>query len=163
MSSGSPAAGLGLEPPPSPEPPVPPGESGGSLPSDPPDEPEGLSALASGAGALLWLQGAVNAGVALSVLPTKGTTLDHVPEPGGQQPASAAEEQALALWPALAKGEVDAFGALFTTGATWWTDSGRDRDSGERLIGRKNRRRRAVDSRFPARIKGLTDNQYRGG
>jgi cell division protein FtsW len=31
--------------------------------------------LASGAGALLWLQGAVNAGVALGVLPTKGTTL----------------------------------------------------------------------------------------
>jgi cell division protein FtsW len=31
--------------------------------------------LAAGAGALLWLQAAVNAGVALGVLPTKGTTL----------------------------------------------------------------------------------------
>jgi cell division protein FtsW len=31
--------------------------------------------LAAGAGALLWMQGAVNAGVALGMLPTKGTTL----------------------------------------------------------------------------------------
>ncbi|MBO4160805.1 nuclear transport factor 2 family protein [Micromonospora antibiotica] len=37
---------------------------------------------------------------------------------------------ALAPWPALARGDLDAFGALFTADATWWTDSGRRRDLG---------------------------------
>ncbi|MFG2043510.1 nuclear transport factor 2 family protein [Dactylosporangium sp. NPDC048998] len=36
----------------------------------------------------------------------------------------------LAMWPALARGDIDAFAALFTADATWWTDSGRDRDRG---------------------------------
>ncbi|MFF5225667.1 nuclear transport factor 2 family protein [Dactylosporangium sp. NPDC000521] len=62
--------------------------------------------------------------------PVPRTALDRVPGPGGQQPGSRAEELALALWPALARGDVDAFGALFGAGATWWTDSGRDRERG---------------------------------
>lgn len=37
---------------------------------------------------------------------------------------------ALALWPALADGDVEAFAALFRADATWWTDSGRDRALG---------------------------------
>jgi len=45
-------------------------------------------------------------------------------------PASRSEELALALWEPLAAQDVDAFGALFRPGATWWTDSGTDRDAG---------------------------------
>ena len=37
---------------------------------------------------------------------------------------------ALDLWPALARGDIDAFGALFADGATWWTDTGADRNLG---------------------------------
>jgi ketosteroid isomerase-like protein len=55
-----------------------------------------------------------------------------VPGPDG---AGAAAATALALWPALARGDLDAFGALFTDDATWWTDSGRERHRG-RLTGR---------------------------
>jgi ketosteroid isomerase-like protein len=46
------------------------------------------------------------------------------------EPVSRAEELALALWAPLAAQDVDAFGALFAPGATWWTDSGTDRDAG---------------------------------
>ncbi|MBO4205705.1 nuclear transport factor 2 family protein [Micromonospora echinofusca] len=56
----------------------------------------------------------------------------RTPDPGEHPPAVAT---ALALWPALARGDLDAFGALCTADATWWTDSGRDRRRG-RLPGR---------------------------
>ena len=36
----------------------------------------------------------------------------------------------MALWPALSAGDIDAFGELFTVDASWWTDSGTDRDRG---------------------------------
>ncbi|WP_327004620.1 nuclear transport factor 2 family protein [Dactylosporangium sp. NBC_01737] len=62
--------------------------------------------------------------------PVPRTALDHVPGPAGQRPSSPQERQALALWPALEHGDIDAFGALFADGATWWTDSGRDRARG---------------------------------
>ncbi|MEV0134444.1 hypothetical protein AB0H83_39045 [Dactylosporangium sp. NPDC050688] len=62
--------------------------------------------------------------------PVPRTTLDRVPGPGGQQPQSRAESLALALWPALETGDIAAFAALFGAGATWWTDSGRDRERG---------------------------------
>ncbi|MFY1683189.1 nuclear transport factor 2 family protein [Micromonospora sp. WMMD730] len=54
------------------------------------------------------------------------------PDPVDAPPALAT---ALAMWPALARGDLEAFGALFTADATWWTDSGRRRDLG-RLHGR---------------------------
>lgn len=41
-----------------------------------------------------------------------------------------AVKTALAMWPALSDGDLDAFGALFRPDATWWTDSGRDRARG---------------------------------
>lgn len=47
------------------------------------------------------------------------------------EPASRAEELALALWPTLAAGDLDAFGAFFAPGATWWTDTGTERERGE--------------------------------
>lgn len=43
---------------------------------------------------------------------------------------SEAVRRALALWPALAAGDLDAFEALFHPDATFWTDSGRDRARG---------------------------------
>ncbi|WDZ83692.1 nuclear transport factor 2 family protein [Micromonospora cathayae] len=54
------------------------------------------------------------------------------PDPGDAPPAVTT---ALAMWPALAGGDLDAFGALFTEDATWWTDTGRNRD-----LGRPHRR-----------------------
>lgn len=38
--------------------------------------------------------------------------------------------QALALWPLLADGQLDDFASLFTADATWWTDTGRNRELG---------------------------------
>jgi len=52
------------------------------------------------------------------------------PEPHEVSPANGPERLALALWPALVAGDLDAFGALFTPEGTWWTDSGTDRDHG---------------------------------
>lgn len=46
------------------------------------------------------------------------------------EPGTGAEELALALWPALADGDLSAFGRLFAPGATWWTDTGLDRERG---------------------------------
>jgi ketosteroid isomerase-like protein len=48
-------------------------------------------------------------------------------DPDGAPPAVAT---ALAMWPALSTGDLDAFAALFRADATWWTDSGRDRARG---------------------------------
>ena len=55
-----------------------------------------------------------------------------VPPPATElKPQSRPEELALSLWPALVAGDLDAFGALFAPGATWWTDTGTDRERGE--------------------------------
>jgi ketosteroid isomerase-like protein len=48
-------------------------------------------------------------------------------DPDGAPPAVAT---ALAMWPALAAGDIDAFAALFRADATWWTDTGPDRALG---------------------------------
>ncbi|MEU1607963.1 nuclear transport factor 2 family protein [Micromonospora matsumotoense] len=65
------------------------------------------------------------------------SSLDDLPARRAPDPADApaALATALAPWPALARGDLDAFGALFTADATWWTDSGRRRD-----LGRQHRR-----------------------
>ncbi|WP_433605672.1 nuclear transport factor 2 family protein [Dactylosporangium sp. CA-139114] len=57
--------------------------------------------------------------------PVPRTGLERVPEAGEPLP-----EPVAAMWPALARGDIDAFGALFADDATWWTDSGRDRRRG---------------------------------
>ena len=44
--------------------------------------------------------------------------------------ANDVERAALAPWPAFARGDLDGFAACFAPGATWWTDSGTDRDRG---------------------------------
>lgn len=41
-------------------------------------------------------------------------------------------ELAMAMWPALSKGDLDAFAALFAPAARWWVDSGTDRGHGDR-------------------------------
>ncbi|MEU8026490.1 MULTISPECIES: nuclear transport factor 2 family protein [Micromonospora] len=69
--------------------------------------------------------------------PVPRSSLDHpvagdAPDPGDPPPAVAT---ALAMWPALARGDLDTFGGLFTGDATWWTDTGRDR-----RLGRPHRR-----------------------
>ncbi len=46
------------------------------------------------------------------------------------KPGNEPERLALALWPALADGDIEAFGALFAPDGTWWTDTGTDRDRG---------------------------------
>lgn len=43
---------------------------------------------------------------------------------------SAEEELSLSIWPAFSRGDLDAFESSFAPGATWWTDSGTDRDRG---------------------------------
>ncbi|MFI2714048.1 nuclear transport factor 2 family protein [Micromonospora sp. NPDC018662] len=60
------------------------------------------------------------------------SSLDRRPARAASGPAAAPRplRAALAMWPALARGDLDAFGALFTADATWWTDSGRHRDRG---------------------------------
>ncbi|WP_433222093.1 nuclear transport factor 2 family protein [Dactylosporangium sp. CS-047395] len=58
------------------------------------------------------------------------TAVDREPEPGAPLPAPVGE-----LWPALARGDIDGFAALFTEDAVWWTDTGPDRRLG-RLHGR---------------------------
>lgn len=65
-----------------------------------------------------------------------GDTRPPLDPPVDPEPAVAS---ALALWPALATGDIDAFAALFTDAATFWTDSGRDRQRG-RLEGRGDAR-----------------------
>ncbi|WP_238010499.1 nuclear transport factor 2 family protein [Dactylosporangium sp. AC04546] len=52
-----------------------------------------------------------------------------VVEQNGQPPGEA-PAVVTTMWAALAVGDLDAFGALFTDDATWWTDSGHDRDRG---------------------------------
>lgn len=64
------------------------------------------------------------------VRPSRPSTAPS-PLPGRAFHASTeAERLALALWRALGRGEVELFGSLFEPGATWWTDSGTDRDRG---------------------------------
>jgi ketosteroid isomerase-like protein len=46
------------------------------------------------------------------------------------KPANETEAHVLALWPALAAGDLDSFATHFSGDATWWTDSGTDRDRG---------------------------------
>lgn len=47
-------------------------------------------------------------------------------------PSSRSVELAMALWPALSSGDLDAVGALFARDARRWVDSGTDRDHGAR-------------------------------
>jgi ketosteroid isomerase-like protein len=47
-------------------------------------------------------------------------------------PSSRPVELAMAIWPALSNGDLDALDALFAPGARWWVDSGTDRDHGSR-------------------------------
>ncbi|MFB9186184.1 nuclear transport factor 2 family protein [Dactylosporangium sucinum] len=57
--------------------------------------------------------------------PIPGSTTEH-PEPAHRDAPAAVTT----MWAALAAGDLDAFGALFTDDATWWTDTGPDRDRG---------------------------------
>ncbi|GAA1029769.1 hypothetical protein GCM10009557_19440 [Virgisporangium ochraceum] len=54
----------------------------------------------------------------------------RIPKPTDHSDPAPAAATALALWPALARADLDAFAALFRADATWWTDSGRDRARG---------------------------------